>query len=140
MIKQEAPWPAELEDLINGFKYKPGWTFKLIADLDRGQGSEGTTLDIVSRTYNSYHPNAGEAYYVHHYVIVPPAAFNRRSWRYWLLQRLIEIETHEACEFFQDGDERPFAPNHGPGNDPYMIVTLGTEEEAKTSFRGDLNP
>lgn len=35
---------------------------------------------------------------------------------------------------------RPFAPNHGPGNDPYTVRQLTTDEDRRTSFRGDLNP
>lgn len=139
-LTQEAPWPDVLEDLVAGLTYKPGWTFTLRADHDRGQGSTGVTLDVVSRTYNSHHPEAGEGYFVHHYMIVPPAAFNRRSWLQWLLDQILLIERHEACEFLRIDGEQPFAPNHGPGNDPYMVVTLGTDEDARTSFRGDVKP
>lgn len=39
-------------------------------------------------------------------------------------------------EYFQIGNERPYSPNHGPGNDPYMICEVGTDEEKRTSFRG----
>lgn len=135
-MRQVAPYPEALAELVAAWTYKPGWTFTLHDDLDRGQGSQGLTLDVVSRTYNSHHPEAGEGYRVHHYMIVPPAAFNRRSWERWLLEQCLLIERHEACEFAMVDGVQPFAPNHGPGNDPYMVVTLGTEEDARTSFRG----
>jgi hypothetical protein len=65
-----------------------------------------------------------------------------------VFDRLVDIETHEAAEFFKlvtrgDGQrtpdfvQRPFAPNHGPGHDPYMVRELNTIEAAETTFRGE---
>lgn len=138
IMRQEAPYPEALAQLLEGLAYKPGWTFTL-SDIDRGQGSRGLTLDIVTLTANSYHPEQTN-YRVHHYFIVPAAAYDERSWRRWLLNRLLEVESHEACEFFQIGDERPYAPSHGPGNDPYLIREVGTDVDARTSFRGEVAP
>lgn len=75
---QEFPYPAELFELVDRLCYK-GWTFNL-GDIDRGQGSKGLTLDIVTLGRDSYHPERGETYCVHHYMPVPPAAYNRQSW------------------------------------------------------------
>jgi hypothetical protein len=36
--------------------------------------------------------------------------------------------------------ERPYAPNHGPGWDPYLITVERTAIDRRTSFRGELNP
>jgi hypothetical protein len=138
-MRQVAPDPTILHQLVEALAYKPGWVFTL-ADIDRGQGSEGLTLDIVTFGYNSYHPEQGENYRVHHYMLVPPAAFDERSWRRWLLEQILLVERHEACEFFQINGDRPYAPSHGPGNDPYLIREVGTDEDARTSFRGDLKP
>jgi hypothetical protein len=43
----------------------------------------------------------------------------------------------EACEFFKIGEHRPYAPHHGPGNNPYTIFDHGTREDAETTFRGE---
>ncbi len=114
--------------------------------MDRGQSSEGLTLDITTLTTNSYHPTVCEfcqssvtVYRVHHYFPVPPAAYDERSWRRWLFDQIVLVERHEAAEFFKIDDERPYAPSHGPGNDPYLIREVGTDEDAQTSFRGQLN-
>jgi hypothetical protein len=142
-MQQYAPYPQELADLIANFTYKPGWEFRLV-DMERdpasshGSSAGGLTVDIISCTFNSYHPEAGYGYRVHHYRIVPAATYNRRSWRRWLLDELVKIETHEACEFFRDGEERPFAPTHGPGNDPYYLVEYVDDVERRTSFRGTI--
>ncbi len=106
--------------------------------MDRGQGSEGLTLDITTLGYDSYHPDRGQHYRVHHYMPVPPAAFDERSWRRWLLEQILLVERHEACEFFQIGGEHCYGPSHGPGNDPYLIREVGTDEDVRTSFRGVL--
>jgi hypothetical protein len=31
---------------------------------------------------------------------------------------------------------RPYAPNHGPGRNPYVVHELGLNIDARTSFRG----
>lgn len=119
-MTQEAPYPQLLAELVARLSYRPGWTFAL-QYIDRGQGSKGLTLDIVTSGYNSYHPDQGQNYRVHHYMPVPPAAYDERSWRRWLLEQLLLVERHEACEFFVIDGEHVYAPSHGPGNDPYIV-------------------
>lgn len=136
MNSNEAPFPFELQELVHTLKYRPGWRFSL-EDVDRGQGSKGLTLCVVSQGYNTYEPELGETYRVMHYMPVPPASFDKRAWQRWLLDQLLDIEVHEACEFFQVEGARPFAPNHGPGRNPYTILEVGTVEDAETSFRGE---
>jgi hypothetical protein len=132
-----APYPDELLDLVATCEYRPGWHINL-EHLDRGQGSEGLTLVVTSLGYDTYNPDRGETYRVHHFFPVPPAAYDRRSWQRWLFEQFRLIESHEAAEFFQIGGERPYAPSHGPGNDPYMIREVGTVEDQRTTFRGEL--
>lgn len=152
MSKQVFSMPTELLDLVEKVSYRPGWTFEL-KEIDRGQGSVGLTLDIVTLGYNSYHPEKGETYSVHHYMPVPPAAYNRQSWQRWLFEQLLLVERHEACEFFSfviEGDfilrdgtptkrivDKPYAPNHGPGWDPYIVTELTTDKDRRTSFKGE---
>ena len=133
-MKQIAPDPEILKSLVSRLKYKEGWKF-WIADADRGQGSEGLTLCILINVPDSYHPE--NMFQVMHYMIVPPAAFNERSWCRWLLDQILLVERHETCEFFQIDGHRPYAPNHGPGNDPYTIFDQGFKEDAQTDFRGN---
>jgi hypothetical protein len=138
-MRQVAPDPEVLVELVSQLAYRPGWTFTL-GDIDRGQGSEGLTLDITTLGYDSYHPDRGETYRVHHYMPVPPAAFDRRSWQRWLLEQCLLVERHEACEFFSIDGQRPYAPHHGPGNDPYIIFEHGSDQDVRTSFRGVVKP
>jgi hypothetical protein len=175
-MRQVAPDPAALRQLVGELAYKPGWRFTL-DDIDRGQGSKGLTLCILIDCPDSYQPQ--HTIRVAHYMIVPAASYNRRSWQRWLFQQILLVEQHEAAEFFRfavrhsaacpDGqhglitdwdpaepvppcqecgaelvvgtrDHRPYSPLHGPGNDPYLIAELATDEDRRISFRGELNP
>jgi hypothetical protein len=138
-MTQTAPYPTELADLVENLTYRPSWRFTL-EHKDRGQGSQGLTLCIFTKGYDSYHPERGQNYGVVHYMPVPPAAFDRRSWQRWLFEQLVLVERHEAMEFFQVDGERPYAPNHGPGRDPYVVHEYGVDEDRRTSFRGDVQP
>ncbi len=62
---------------------------------------------------------------------VPPAAYNERSWKRWLFEQILLVERHEAAEFFQVDGDRPFAPYHHDGNDPYIVFELSTEAESE---------
>lgn len=136
-MRQTAPDPETLFDLVEQLTYKSGWTFT-VRSVDRGQGSTGLTLCILIRTPDSYHPE--EMRSVMHYMPVPPAAFDERSWRRWLFDQILLVERHEAAEFFQISGARPYAPHHGPGNDPYIVFDHGTDEDVRTSYRGVVNP
>jgi len=133
--RQIAPYPQALADLVAQTAYRPNWTVTL-RDLDRGQGSEGLTLVICTMGYDSYHPERGQTYGVYHYMPVPPAAYDARTWLRWLFDQFCLVELHEAMEFFAVGGDRPYAPNHGPGRNPYVVHELGSDVDVRTSFRG----
>lgn len=137
IMEQVAPYPEILEQLVLGTSYRPSWHLDL-SDEDRGQGSKGLTLRIFTLGYDTYNIDKGQTYRVVHYFPVPPAAYNEESWKRWLLNRLIEVETHEACEFLQINGTRPFAPHHGPGWDPYIVLHHGDDVDARTDFRGNV--
>ena len=133
-MKQIAPNPEPLIELVSKLTYKPGWSFELL-DLDRGQGSEGLTLVIRVTGLNSYNPE--ERFTVIHYMIVPAASYNERSWRRWLLDQILLVERHEACEWFQIDGKHVYGPNHSPGNDPYIVFDWSTEQESQLNYKGE---
>ena len=133
---QESPWPTELEELVDNLQYKPGWMYQL-KYKDRGQGSKGLTFIVTTLTTNSYDDNPTNLipdYRVNHLFIVPGASYNKTAWSRWLLDRLIEVETHEACEFFRIAGERIFAPHHSEGEDPYSIFMIGDAATAAKKY------
>lgn len=136
MNTNETPFPTLLAEHVGELHYKSGWDVTL-EDVDRGQGSKGLTLCILITTPNSYNPDRMRR--VMHYMPVPPAAYDRRSWQRWMLEQVLLVERHEACEFFTIGTDKPYAPHHGPGNDPYIVFDHGSDEDVRTSFRGELS-
>jgi hypothetical protein len=143
-MTQSAPYPVELADLVKRWRYRPGWRAWLEDRLrdgadTHGDEGRGLTLCVLADVQDSYHPEVRRP--VVHYRIVPAATFNRDSWRRWVRDQMIDIETHEAMEWLRfvedDGTEvRPFAPMHGPGDDPYSLVEYATDVQRRTSFRG----
>jgi hypothetical protein len=98
MNLQKAPYPFELDRLVSTLTYKPGWHFSL-GYIDRGQGSAGQTL--VIRVSGPDTNEFSRMIDVLHYMPIPPAAYNRQSWQRWLLEQILLVEQHEACEFFR---------------------------------------
>lgn len=102
---QTAPFPDDLADLITRLRYRPGWRFALddiVRDPASSHGAEarGLTFIVTTKGYDSYHPERGDGYRVNHYFPVPAATYNRASWRRWLFDCLLRVETHETMEFF----------------------------------------
>lgn len=134
---QSAPYPNELAALVASCTYRPQWQLTLDVQ-DRGQGSTGLTLSVLVQTADSYEPH--RTIRVRHLFPVPPASYNRASWQRWLFERLLEVERHEAMEYFEVDGVKPFSPNHGPGWDPYLITQLTTDTDRRTDFRGEVQP
>lgn len=109
---------GELSSLVEQLTYKPGWRFYVAHELSE-DGSGGWTLFIISDTEDSF--NFKKRIRVRHGFLIPPASYNRNSWAAWLFERVRDVETHEAGEFFRLNGFREFAPHHGNGEDPYIV-------------------
>lgn len=134
-MAQVAPYPVLLEQLVQVTSYRRNWSFSL-EDLDRGQGSRGLTLTILITCADSYDQDRKRS--VAHYMPVPPAAFKERDWRRWIFDQIVLVEAHEACEFFEIDGVKPYAPNHGPGRNPYTLVEYATDEDRRTQYTGEV--
>jgi hypothetical protein len=135
-MTQQAPYPAALAALVARLEYKTAWEF-VLEDIDRGQGCSGLTLSILITTPDSYDKDH-RLRRVMHYMPVPAAAYDERAWCRWLLDQVLLVEVHEACEFFKIDGNRPYSPNHGPGRNPYSILEKGTAHDARTQFTGEV--
>jgi hypothetical protein len=114
-----------LVNVLERVTYKPGWEMSVDHVERRGEhldGGEGLTLSIRFPCEDSTRP--GETTKLNHLFVVPPAEYSRETWERWLLDCLIEVETHEAMEFFKVDGWAPFFPPHGPrnGSSPYTIA------------------
>lgn len=116
-MQQRAPYPHELIELVEGFKFFPGWTFQ----IDEGQvydGVAGLLLMIYVNAPDSHKDN-GETSIIAYPHMVPAEVHTRDGWRLWLWQRIMKVLRHEAGEFFCDKGEYPFMPQHWPVADGY---------------------
>lgn len=110
--------PPGLRELVNSIKYKPGWTFALAYEVE-ADGSGGLQLQIVSDTENSF--DFTKRVRVRHAFLIPGASYNRDVWAAWIFDRVRDVESHEAGEFFRIDGVREFAPHHSNGEDPYRV-------------------
>ena len=57
-----------------------------------------------------------------HQFQLPDPLPDERDLCRWVLERLLDAERHEACEFLQIDGRRPFFPNHHDEGSPYEHV------------------
>lgn len=124
-----------LQELVSKIRCKPNWTFSVRECRDE-DGSYPLRLIISIPVVDS---RGGYLKRIDNYFPVPEATYNRKSWRRWVFECCIKVEFHELGEFFLDGDERPFAPLHGPGEDPYTIHEFRDIVDAHTNQDGSIN-
>lgn len=163
-MRQEAPYPDALAGLVGRLRYRRhlGWEVWLEDDLQRDKPgrhsgeARGLTLVVQRAGPDSYNP--GRRLRVNHYFTVPAATYDEESWLRWLFDTLGLVDVHERMEDFAlavpagegggpgpgestaERTVRPFAPNHGPGRDPYTVHQYAGEQARRTAFTGDLNP
>jgi len=121
-----------LWELAEKVKCKPGWGFRL--------KDEDGALRLVVRVegWDSAKPDKLTRYTVDHYFPVPTATYNERTWLRWMFEVCRRVENHELGEWFRIGGELPFAPLHGPGEDPYTVHEYRPAEDALVTQDGAL--
>lgn len=147
-ITMSAPWPDELDDLVNRARHFEGWHFRLVdGTFDDGKVT-GLRLIITVTGPDAYHPDGLRRAIAFHYP-VPPVTYDRPSWQRWLFDRVLDVRRHtdgEGLSFEyrrpgpgRDGEavvrERPFAPFHGPGRDPNRTVEVGVDPEEQRTLQ-----
>jgi hypothetical protein len=120
--------PPGLSELVDSITYKPGWTFRL-GLFREGDEARAWAFYVVSDTEDSLNP--ARRIRVRHEFLVPPASYNRDTWAAWLFDRIRDVESHEAAEFFRLDGYREFAPHHGNGEDPYRVWHVSDHETAR---------
>lgn len=66
------------------------------------------------------------------------ATYNEKTWRRWIFEMCRRVENHELGEWFRVGEERPFAPMHGPGENPYDVHEFRDEMDARVMQDGSI--
>lgn len=119
-----------LREVVAKTSCKKGWSFRLV-------GEDGALrLYIRIDGYDNY--DHDRPFSVNHVFPVPTATYNEKSWRRWVFEMCRRVENHELGECFRVGDERPFQPCHGPGEDPYTVHEYRDEVDARTVQDGSV--
>jgi hypothetical protein len=119
-----------LAEVVAKVRCKPDWSFRL-------QEEDGALLLVITVVgQDSY--NEENDLRVAHFHPVPMATYNEKSWARWIFEQCRRVENHELGEWFRVGDRRPFAPLHGPGEDPYTVHEYRDKVDAQTLQNGSL--
>lgn len=119
-----------LERLVNEAECKPGWSFRLV-DTD---GAKRLVIQIEG--VNNY--DHSQWVTINHLHPVPVTTFNERSWQRWIFDQCRRTMNHEIGEALNFNGVRPFAPMHGPGEDPYTVHEIRPEIDALTTQDGSV--
>lgn len=122
---------ALLERIVSETQCKPGWSFEMVNE--DGAMRLVIELDELDNYDNSH------ARVIRHFQPVPSGVtYNEASWRRWIFEQCIRVMNHELGESLRFGPDevRPFAPMHGPGEDPYTVHEWRSEKDALTTQSG----
>lgn len=116
-----------LSDAVQSLRYRPGWTFTLVtADADiaslglaTAESQSGTciywplpdvevVLFISLKTLDANHPE-NELTILHQFDVPSKGKW---VWERWLFDRIMDVELHEAMEFYEVNGVRPYYPDH----------------------------
>lgn len=123
---------AILWKLVKDVRCKPGWRFFNVVE----EGALRLVIEVEG--YDSAWPEQLHPFTVRHYFPVPTATYNEQTWRRWIFEMCRRVENHELGEWFRVGADRPFAPLHGPGEDPYTVHEFRPVTDALTTQDGSM--
>lgn len=121
-----------LARLLPRVTYRPGWTLHLDWAYDGPADRDGTLALVVTTGSDILEGDEATGRYVYRGTIDPttsrdfPVVHAFRvpescsDWPRWVLDRLIDVETHETREFFRVDGHTSYHP-HGPNVDPYAF-------------------
>jgi hypothetical protein len=123
-----------LQKIVSETKCKPGWSFRLV--------DEDGALRLYIRIDGVNNYDHSQPFIVNHVHPVPTTTFNEKSWRRWIFEQCLRTMNHELGESLRFGplgnEVRPFAPMHGPGEDPYTVHEWRSETDALTTQDGSV--
>jgi hypothetical protein len=126
---------SRIHALIQCLTYKKGWSFALHAYQGHSRALQISVETVNSKdgqseyeTYNSYsyikwdrfdRPTNVQHFTVVHRLPIPPYPID--DVERWVLDQILKVETHEACEFFKVNGFQTYFPEHGANSDPYKV-------------------
>lgn len=109
-----------VQDILSKLVYKPGWSFTLTSGYpwDPQPNPDGFRLGLLSIQVQTTDSFTGEPVILEHNFTMPDMDLPREAWERMILDHIIDVEIHEAMEFFTVDGEKPFFPDH---RNPYVI-------------------
>lgn len=120
-----------LRKVVDEAECKPGWFFSL--------KDEDGALRLIITLHGTDNYDHSKKFAVNHIHPVPTTTFNEQSWRRWVFEQCIRTMNHEIGEALNFNGIRPFAPMHGPGEDPYTVHEIRPELDANTNQAGKIS-
>jgi len=112
---------AELCDLVKSIKYKPGFTIKILGEedahfcrvyTDRDGPTEPYRIEMKMDVVNAYDQSKTTSILFQQALTADKVKYMTKKEAVSLIHHLIvEMERHEAGEFFLVDGERPFDPH-----------------------------
>lgn len=126
-----AQWTFDiLRKVVSEAKCKPGWVFYI--------AEEEGALRLVIQIAGVDNYDHSKPFTVNHFHPVPQTTWHEGAWRRWVRDQCMRTMTHEIGEALNFAGVRPFAPMHGPGEDPYTVHEIRPERDALTTQDGSL--
>lgn len=120
-----------LKDVLNTISCKPDWVFYT--------SFRENALRLIISVTGPDAASPDNELTVSHFFPVPEATYNDRAWTRWVFECCRLVENHELGEWFRlNGTHRPFAPLHGPGENPYMVVEYREDTDRRTRQDGEI--
>jgi hypothetical protein len=98
---------------VDRLVYKPGWSFKI-------GGPNRSMLCVFATTADSLRRDRTRT--TQHQFPLPQLPCTVADFTRWVLERLLQAEHHEACEFLTIDGFHPFWPHHQDDGSPYELV------------------
>lgn len=122
-----------LATIVAETQCKAGWSFRL-------KDEDGAKRLVITIAGVDNYDHSRQLTISHYHPVPAGVTYNEKSWRRWIFEQCRRTMNHELGESLRFGPEelRPFAPMHGPGEDPYMVHEIRSETDALTTQDGSL--
>lgn len=109
-----------IKELLKDVTYRDGWKLSVFAiGSHDGVGRIYSALKIEIECEDSQKDD--KKIQLEHRFQIPPFLMDEDETLRWILDCIITVERHEACEWLKVKGVSPFLPDHDFDGDPYRI-------------------
>lgn len=107
----------KLTEIIATLAYKPKWQFMITHDIPQKFCVHIECEDSTGR----YDPRFQSKFHVAHHFEIPPYDMPIEELERYILDRIMDVDRHEAMEFFKIKGKAVFMPDHSDVTKLYSI-------------------